>query len=88
MVWKIDFTRRAEKALSKIDNTAAKRILKELHTVSQLDNPRSKGNALKGELTGYWRYRVGNYRVICDIVDSELLILAIDLGHRRDIYER
>lgn len=88
MVWKIDFTRRAEKALSKIDSTYAKRILKELHTVSQLDNPRSKGKALKGELSGYWRYRVGNYRVICDIVDSEMLILAIDLGHRRDIYER
>lgn len=88
MVWKIDFTRRAEKALSKIDTTSAERILKELHTVSQLDNPRSKGRALKGELTGYWRYRVGYYRVICDIVDSELLILAIDLGHRRNIYER
>lgn len=88
MVWKIDFTRRAEKALSKIDTTSAKRILKELHIVSQLDNPRSKGKALKGELTGYWHYRVGNYLVICDTMDSELLILAVDLGHRRDIYER
>ena len=88
MVWKIDFTRRAEKALSKIDTTSAKRILKELNIVSQIDNPRSKGRALKGELTGYWRYRVGNYRVICDIMDSELLILAVDLGDRRDIYER
>ena len=88
MVWKIDFTRRAEKALSKIDATSAKRILKELHIVSQLDNPRSKGRALKGELTGYWRYRVGNYRVICDIMDSQMLILAIDLGHRRDIYDK
>lgn len=88
MVWKIDFTRRAEKALSKIDATTAKRILKELHIVSQLDNPRSKGRALKGELTGYWRFRVGNFRVICDIVDSQMLILTIDLGHRRNIYER
>lgn len=88
MVWRIDFTRRAEKALSKIDNTAAKRILKELHTVSQLDNPRSKGKALKDELSGYWCCRVGNYRFICDIVDSELLILAINLGHCHDIYER
>lgn len=88
MVWKIDFTRRAEKALSKIDTTSAKRILKELNIVSQIDNPRSKGRALKGELTRYWRYRVGNYRVICDIVDSQMLVLAIDLGHRRDIYER
>ena len=88
MVWKIDFARRAEQALSKIDTTSAKRILKELNIVSQIDNPRSKGRALKGELTGYWRYRVGNYRVICDIVDSQMLVLAIDLGHRRDIYER
>ena len=53
MAWRIDFTQRAEKALSKIDATSAKLILKELHTVSQLDNPRSKGRALKGELTGY-----------------------------------
>ncbi|WP_122820160.1 type II toxin-antitoxin system RelE family toxin [Varibaculum vaginae] len=88
MVWKIDFTWRAEKALSKIDATSAKRILKELHIVSQLDNPRSKGRALKGELIGYWRYRVGDYRVICDIMDSQMLILAINLGHRHDIYER
>lgn len=60
----------------------------QLDTVSQLDNPRSKRKALKGKLTGYWRYRVGNYRVICDIMDSQMLVLAIVLGHRRDIYER
>ncbi len=50
------------------------------------DNPRSTGKALQGNLSGYWRYRVGDYRVICQIHDAKLIILVIDLGHRKDVY--
>lgn len=50
------------------------------------DNPRAKGKALVANRTGQWRYRVGAYRIIVNIQDSELIILALEVGHRRDIY--
>lgn len=50
-------------------------------------NPRSSGKALQGEFKGLWRYRIGDYRVICQIKDKELVILVIDLAHRKDIYK-
>ncbi len=54
--------------------------------VQALDDPRSRGHALTGELSGLWRYRVGDWRIICKIKDTELIILVVDLGHRRSIY--
>ncbi|MGF3084332.1 type II toxin-antitoxin system RelE family toxin, partial [Streptococcus pyogenes] len=53
-----------------------------------LNNPRQFGKALTGQYKGLWRYRVGNYRVICDIVDNEMIILALEVGHRKEIYKR
>ena len=50
------------------------------------ENPRAKGKALVANRTGQWRYRVGAYRVIVNIQDNELIILALEVGHRRDIY--
>jgi mRNA interferase RelE/StbE len=63
---RIELSRSAEKELHKLDTTIAKRILEYLHSLSLLENPRSEGKSLSGNLSGYWRYRVGNYRVICD----------------------
>ncbi|MBR2462237.1 MAG: type II toxin-antitoxin system RelE/ParE family toxin [Spirochaetaceae bacterium] len=54
--------------------------------VQALDDPRSRGHALTGELSGLWRYHVGDWRIICKIKDTELIILVVDLGHRRSIY--
>lgn len=51
------------------------------------DNPRRLGKALKGNYSEYWRYRIGNYRLIVDIQDEEILILILDIGHRKDIYQ-
>ncbi|CDZ31541.1 Hypothetical protein NGAL_HAMBI1145_03030 [Neorhizobium galegae bv. officinalis] len=51
------------------------------------ENPREMGDALKGHaLGGYWRYRVGDYRIICDIQDQRLVVLVIEIGHRREVY--
>lgn len=52
-----------------------------------LDNPRSRGKALVNNLKGLWRYRVGDWRIICDIVDEEIIINVLELGHRREIYD-
>ena len=72
--------------MKKLDKTAAKRITSKLRQVSQLDDPRSIGKALVGNFAGLWRYRVGDYRIICDIEDEILLVLVVDVAHRNKIY--
>jgi len=87
LAWRIELTASAEKSLSKLDRTAAKRIATFLRErVARADDPRSSGKALAGQLAGLWRYRVGDYRVICQIEDGKLLILVVTIGHRGDIY--
>lgn len=81
------FNKKAEKQLEKLDNTIQKRIKNFVLELENLDNPRSKGKALVGNFAGFWRYRVGDYRIICDIVDKELIIYAIDIAHRSEVYE-
>ena len=60
----------------------------ELEEIANLDDPRSRGKALTGNLAGLWRYRVGDYRVVCDIEDGVLVILVVDVAHRREVYRR
>jgi len=87
-MWKIEFDPAAEKELAKLDPQNAKRILKFLHErVAPLNNPRQIGEALKGSKLGeFWKYRVGDYRIISHIEDGELLILVIKIGNRREVY--
>ncbi|TFD03790.1 MULTISPECIES: type II toxin-antitoxin system RelE/ParE family toxin [unclassified Cryobacterium] len=58
-----------------------------LRAIATLDNPRDRGQALTGILSGLWRYRVGDYRVVCDLQDAHLIVLVIDIDHRNSIYE-
>ena len=87
MAWRIEITRTAEKQIKKLDRTAQKSIViflrKRLESAS---DPRQWGKALKGEKRGLWRYRVGDYRLICDIQDKKVTILILELGHRKDVY--
>lgn len=85
MAWKIEFTRSAEKELSKLDRPVAQRILRFLKD-RVVNDPRSVGEPLKAELTGFWRYRVGNYRLYADIQDEHVLVLVVKVGHRRHVY--
>ena len=87
MVWKIELSARARKALKKLDRKPARDIVRALEEIAQLQNPRSRGKVLTGNLQGLWRYRVGDYRVICDIRSKQLTIYGIDLAHRRNIYQ-
>lgn len=88
MAWRIEFDAAAVKDLKKLDATAAQRITSYLRKrVAPLDNPRNLGAALKGSKLGeLWRYRVGDFRIICELRDRELVILAVSIGHRREIY--
>lgn len=87
MAWKIEFAKSAAKQLKKIDKPVAVRILKFLNEKIKKD-PRSHGKALQGESSEFWRYRIGDYRLVCDIQDGKLLVVVLKLGHRRDIYRK
>jgi mRNA interferase RelE/StbE len=90
MAWKIELSDETSRQLDKLDPQIARRILKFLHErVAQLENPRSIGEALRGSKLGeFWKYRVGDYRLICSIEDKQILILVLRVGHRREVYER
>lgn len=86
MAWTIEYLATARKGLEKLDRQAARRILDFMDDrVATLDDPRSIGSALVGPRR-YWRYRVGDYRIICDLQDKKLIVLVVEIGHRADVY--
>jgi mRNA interferase RelE/StbE len=87
LAWTVELTDSAKKQLARIDKAQAQRITKYLRRVMQLEDPRATGKALTGNLREYWRYRVGDYRVICEIRDAELVIVAVMVGHRKEVYD-
>jgi mRNA interferase RelE/StbE len=88
LAWLIEFEAEAEKELKKLDKEVARRILKFLRERGAvLDDPRRIGAALTGSTLGnYWKYRVGDYRIIADIQDRRLCVQVVRLGNRREIY--
>lgn len=88
MIWTIEYDVLVQKEMRKIDPQTRQRIRAFLQQrVAALDNPRQTGAALQGsELGSFWRYRVGDYRIICDIQDHKLVVLVVEIGHRREIY--
>ena len=90
MAWKIEVAERAARQIKNLDPRDAARIRADLRTrLSLLDHPRQTGSPLRGsELGNYWRYRVGDYRILCELHDDESILLVIEIGHRRSIYRR
>ncbi len=88
MAWRIELTAAAEKQLSKIGAVEAKRVTTFLRTrIGSLDDPRQTGKALQGaKLGNLWRYRVGDYRLICELQDRRVVVLVVEIGHRRGVY--
>lgn len=88
MAWRIELTATAAKQLGKLDKKEAQRITDFLRNrLASQEDPRKTGHALAGPQFGtYWRYRVGDFRIICDIQDTALRILVIEVGNRREIY--
>ncbi len=88
MAWKIEFENDALKDLKKIVAIDQRRITNYLkNRILSSSNPRSLGKPLKGALNSLWRYRIGNYRIVCSIEDHNLIVLVIKIGHRKNIYE-
>lgn len=87
MAWEIRFSERAVKSLSKLDKQTARRMTATLREVAALDDPRSRGKALTGNLVGLWRYRVGDYRIVCDIDGMRLVVLVVDVAHGSKVYK-
>lgn len=88
MAWRIEVDKDVQRAMRKMDRQVARRITSKLREISLLDDPRSTGKALVGNMAGLWRYRVGDYRIVCDIEDAALLVLVVDVAHRREVYRR
>ncbi|OYU33208.1 type II toxin-antitoxin system RelE/ParE family toxin [Novosphingobium sp. PASSN1] len=90
MAWRIEFANSAARQLRKLDPQVAKRILTFLQSrIAPLDDPRSIGEALRGkDLGDFWKYRVGDWRVIADIEGGVVLITVVRIGHRREVYRR
>lgn len=87
-MYSLKFTDNAKKQLKKMDKYTSRLIVNwMLKNIQNTTNPRMYGKALKGNLSDYWRYRVGDYRVITEIKDDALVVVAVEIGHRKEIYK-
>ena len=88
MRWGYSFEERALKELKKLGAQAQREILSYLdERIATEEDPSRFGKALRGDLAGLWRYRVGDYRLICSVREGEMLVLVLKVGHRRDVYD-
>jgi mRNA interferase RelE/StbE len=87
LVWTIEITRTAERQINKLDASAQKSIVSFLRErLKSAENPRQWGKPLHGDKRGLWRYRVGDFRLICDIQDKKITVLVLEVAHRKDVY--
>jgi mRNA interferase RelE/StbE len=87
LAWAIEFAPEAARELRKLGKQEAGRILRTLEErIATLEDPRSLGAPLTGEHSGYWRWRIGDYRVIARIENARVVILVVRVGHRREVY--
>jgi len=88
MSYQVEYSKTAQKQIKKLDNYTKVMIMNWItKNLVNCEDPRIHGKALKGNLKGQWRYRIGDYRILCDIEDDRLIVLVINVGHRRGIYE-
>ncbi|MGI4733136.1 MAG: type II toxin-antitoxin system RelE family toxin [Janthinobacterium lividum] len=87
MAWRIEFLPEAARELRKLDRQVAARIVRTLEErIAPLDDPRTIGSALVGEHAGFWRWRIGDYRVVARIEDERITVLVVRVAHRRAVY--
>jgi mRNA interferase RelE/StbE len=88
LAWTIEYTESARRQLRKLDRQIARSILDFMdERISGEHNPRDTGKALTGNLLGaFWRYRIGDFRIICNIHDEKLCVLVVQIGNRREVY--
>lgn len=89
MAWTVEVSDFAEKQLRKLDRPVQQRLIDWLDDrIEGCKNPRHFGEPLRGDMAGLWRYRVGDYRIICEIREQRLIVHALAIGHRREVYLR
>lgn len=89
MAWKIEFDIEAAREFRKLDHAAQLAIRKYLRDRIAMDeDPRRFGRPLRGDKVGLWRYRIGDYRLVCRIEDDRLVVLILTVGQRREVYDR
>ena len=84
--WSVETTDQFDRDYKKIDRAVQRRVMAYLEEVGTLDDPRQRGKALTANHAGVWRYRVGEYRILVQMLDNTLTVLALRVGHRRDVY--
>lgn len=88
MTWQVKLTEPARKELRSLDPQVQGWIIKYLSTrIATEEDPRRFGKVLTGSKAGLWRYRVGDYRIICSIEDQNLVVLVVQIGHRKEVYD-
>jgi mRNA interferase RelE/StbE len=87
LTWRIEFTPPAAKALRKLDRPSRQKVVGYLDALLEsCSSPRDRGQGLTANLSGFWRYRIGDLRLICKIRDQELIVLVVEIGHRSSVY--
>jgi len=87
LAWQIEISETAKKQMAKIDHKAQRNIGRFLRErIAMSENPRDFGEPLRRDLTGLWKYRVGDYRIIAEIAEEKVLVLVLRVGHRRKVY--
>lgn len=84
--WQVETTTKFDREYKKLDRAVQRRVMAYLEELESLDDPRQRGKGLTANHTGVWRYRVGDYRILTQITDETVTILALRVGHRRDVY--
>lgn len=88
MKYVVEYTKNFNKLFKKLDKYTQKIIRSWINTnLVYCENPRAHGIPLKADKSGQWRYRIGDYRLICSINDNKLVVLALKIGHRRNVYD-
>lgn len=86
MAWNVELTAKSARQIKKLDKATQRRIIAFLRELEGLDDPHTRGKGLTGNLRGLWRYRVGDYRLVCSLEGDKLLVLVLNVGHRSEIY--
>ena len=87
MAWAVELAESAADALDKLDATARNRIWRFLRGwLARTDDPRQRGKALTGRYAGLWRYRLGDYRLVCQLQDARLVVLVVKVARRDQVY--
>lgn len=84
--WRVETTEQFDRDFKKLDRAVQRRVIAYLEEVEKLEDPRQRGKGLTATHAGVWRYRVGDYRILAQIIDKTVTVLALKVDHRKDVY--